>query len=166
MKNSKKATPDPDSLRELFENIPPYDAENESRQGQKTGDKTVSGIWVGRGQTRHLIPPEEIFKLAVIGCTNREICDWFGITESTLTFNFSAYLQKARSFMKQRLRRAQLKTALGGNPTMQIWLGKQMLSQRDTPVEEPNTTTLPQIVITREALEQAQQQDQEYLGDQ
>jgi len=29
------------------------------------------------------------------------------------------------------LRRAQIKTALDGNPTMQIWLGKQYLGQHD-----------------------------------
>jgi hypothetical protein len=31
-----------------------------------------------------------------------------------------------------RLRKAQLDAALGGNVTMQIWLGKQMLGQKDS----------------------------------
>lgn len=40
-------------------------------------------------------------------------------------------LEKGRANSKVSLRRAQWQAALGGNPTMLIWLGKQILGQRD-----------------------------------
>jgi len=39
---------------------------------------------------------------------------------------------------KTSLRRLQWQTARGGNPTMQIWLGKQYLGQRDKQEDENN----------------------------
>jgi len=44
---------------------------------------------------------------------------------------FSAAYEKGLENGKSSLRRIQWKSALGGNTTMQIWLGKQYLSQRD-----------------------------------
>ena len=44
---------------------------------------------------------------------------------------FSAAYEKGLENGKSSLRRIQWKSALGGNTTMQIWLGKQYLLQRD-----------------------------------
>ena len=44
---------------------------------------------------------------------------------------FCAAYEKGLENGKSSLRRIQWKAALGGNTTMQIWLGKQYLSQRD-----------------------------------
>jgi hypothetical protein len=44
---------------------------------------------------------------------------------------FSAAYEKGLENGKSSLRRIQWKAALGGNTTMQIWLGKQYLGQRD-----------------------------------
>src|SRR4030042_2129406 len=44
---------------------------------------------------------------------------------------FSAAYQKGLEHGKSSLRRIQWKAALGGNTTMQIWLGKQYLGQRE-----------------------------------
>jgi len=44
---------------------------------------------------------------------------------------FSAAYEKGLENGKSSLRRIQWKSALGGNTTMQIWLGKQYLQQRD-----------------------------------
>jgi hypothetical protein len=44
---------------------------------------------------------------------------------------FSAACEKGLENGKSSLRRIQWKAALGGNTTMQIWLGKQYLQQRD-----------------------------------
>jgi len=44
---------------------------------------------------------------------------------------FSAAYEKGLENGKSSLRRIQWKAALGGNTTMQIWLGKQYLQQRD-----------------------------------
>ena len=107
----------------------------------KSGSVTKEGIVVGRDKT--VVVPEEVYKLAKLHCTNREIAEWFGIEESTLKYNFSDIMAKGRTETKQALRRAQLKNALEGNTTMQIWLGKQMLGQREQPVSEDVSKILP-----------------------
>lgn len=110
---------------------------------RKTGTKTVEGVVVGRD--RQVIPPEEVFKLASIGCKDREIADWFGIDNNTLRYNFSVELVKGRESLKQSLRRTQLGVALNGNATMLIWLGKQYLGQSDTPIDTDHNQILPWV---------------------
>jgi hypothetical protein len=100
----------------------------------KTGTVTKEGIVVGRDKV--VVVPEEVYKLAKLHCTNREIAEWFGIEESTLKYNFSDIIIKGRSETKQALRRAQLKSALEGNTSMMIWLGKNILKQSDNPIDE------------------------------
>ena len=58
----------------------------------KTGEKTVQGLCVGRDKT--VVPPQEVFKLAQLGCKDNEIADWFGITDSTLRYQFTDELIK------------------------------------------------------------------------
>ena len=111
------------------------------RKQEKLGEKTVQGRVVGRNKT--VIPPEEVYKLAQIGCKNQEIADWFGIDENTLSYNFSVELLKGRENLKQSLRRAQLKLALSGNATMLIWLGKNILGQSENPFDSDAQEPLP-----------------------
>jgi hypothetical protein len=108
---------------------------------RKTGTKTVEGVVVGRDKT--VIPPEEVFKLAQIGCKDIEISDWFGIDSNTLRYNFSAELTKGRLALNQSLRRAQISLALSGNATMLIFLGKQYLGQSDNPIDTEHSQILP-----------------------
>ena len=108
---------------------------------RKTGTKTVEGVVVGRDQK--IIPPEEVFKLASIGCKDSEIGDWFGVDTNTLRYNFSVELLKGREALKQSLRRAQLTVALNGNPTMLIWLGKQYLGQSENVLDSSENQVLP-----------------------
>jgi len=49
---------------------------------------------------------------------------------------FCAAYEKGLENGKSSLRRIQWKAALGGNTTMQIWLGKQYLGQRDQTRQE------------------------------
>ena len=77
------------------------------------------------------IDPAEIEKLAAIGCTTSEIAAFLNCSKDTIEKRFSAVLQKGRENMKSSIRRMQYETAAGGNPTMQIWLGKQYLGQTD-----------------------------------
>ena len=114
---------------------------------RKTGTKTVEGVVVGRD--KHVIDPQEVFKLAQIGCKDIEIADWFGIDGNTLRYNFSVELTKGREALKQSLRRAQLQVALGGNPTMLIWLGKQYLGQSESPLDTSDTQILPWVDSTK-----------------
>ena len=115
--------------------IPNYDPEIEQRKKPKKGEITAEGIWVGTGETKKLVNPETVWLMAELGCSDREICDWLNITESTLKFNFSGYMTKARSQLRQKLRRAQIQLALSGNATMLIFLGKNILGQSDSPLD-------------------------------
>lgn len=62
----------------------------------------------------------------------------YGIT------TFSAYQQIKRREGLELLKRKQFDSAMSGNTTMQIWLGKQLLGQRDQ-IEQ--TITVPQVHI-------------------
>ena len=113
------------------------------RRDPKWGEVTVRGLVVGRGRNQKIVPPDDVYKLATMGCPDREIAEWYMISESTLRYNFSSYLTKARAQLKQRLRQAQLRTALDGNPTMLIWLGKNILGQTDNPYNSESNEPLP-----------------------
>ena len=119
-----------------------------SKPAGKTGPKpkelvemTVLGVVCGRD--KKIVPPEEVYKLAAIGCKDSEIANWFGIAYDTLKYNFTEELIKGREDVKIALRRAQLTTALEGNATMQIWLGKNILGQTDNPQETEANQPLP-----------------------
>ena len=114
-----------------------------SRKQPKMGTKTVSGVVVGRDKT--VIDPNEIYKLAQLGCTIEEMSDWFGVPRETIKYNFSDFIAKGRSETKQALRRAQIALALKGNATMLIWLGKNMLGQSENPLETDTAQVLPWI---------------------
>jgi len=88
-------------------------------------------IIVGRNNIP--VPPDEVELMAKIGCTDSEIADHFNIKDDTLRRNFADNITKGRSELKQRLRKAQLKVAFEGNPTMLIWLGKNILGQQESP---------------------------------
>lgn len=77
------------------------------------------------------IDPTEVKKLAAIGCKTSEIADWFGCSTDTIENRFSAELLKGRANVRLSLRRFQLQAAEQLNPTLLIWLGKQMLGQTD-----------------------------------
>lgn len=113
------------------------------RRDPKWGEVTKRGLVVGRGKTQRVVPPDEVYKLAAMGCPDREIAEWFDVSESTLRYNFSSYLTKARAHLKQRLRQAQLRTAFEGNPTMLVWLGKNILGQTDNPINTEDNKPLP-----------------------
>lgn len=102
---------------------------------------TITAKVVGRNKIP--IKPEEVFKLAAIGCKDLEICNFFGIDENTLTYNFDVELMTGRESMKQSLRRKQLEVAMAGNPTLLIWLGKNLLGQTDVPINTDDTKVLP-----------------------
>lgn len=92
------------------------------------------------------IPQKKVEQLAEFGCTNVEIASFYGCDEALIRKNYSENLTKGRSKGKIRLRQAQMKRALGdtdkdgnlknnGNPSLQIWLGKNMLGQSENPIE-------------------------------
>lgn len=76
-------------------------------------------------------------RLARIHCTNEEIASCLGIGKSywydliKRDAKLSDTIEKARDEGRASLRRLQWQNATQGNVTMQIWLGKQILSQND-----------------------------------
>lgn len=96
----------------------------------KWGERVILGIVVGRNKT--VVPPEEVEDLASLGCSDRDIANWFGINEDTLRYNFADYLLKGRENLKITLRRAMLKNAcVNLNAAVQIFLAKNMLGMSD-----------------------------------
>ena len=73
-----------------------------------------------------------------------EVCQFFDCDEVTLnrwckeTYGktFSQVFKDKKGVGKVSLRRSQYQLALKGNASMLIWLGKQYLGQRETPVDE------------------------------
>ncbi len=84
------------------------------------------------------IDVKQLENLARFGCTNIEIAQFFGCDESTIRKGYSEFLTKGRATQKLRLRQLQWKSAESGNVTMQIWLGKQILGQSETPIADDN----------------------------
>jgi len=113
------------------------------RKEVRKGIKEIEGHLVGRGDNQTVVPPEEIVKLARLGCTTEEMSDWFGVPVNTIKYNFSSEIAKGRAETKQSLRRAQISLALKGNATMLIWLGKNMLGQSDSPINSEENAPLP-----------------------
>lgn len=111
---------------------------------RKTDTLEVEGVVVGRD--KKIVPPTEVYKLAQLGCKDVEVAEWFGINAETLRYNFKAELTKGRESLKQSLRKAQIQCALGGNATMLIWLGKNLLGQSDNPIDSDQNLPLPWIV--------------------
>lgn len=116
---------------------------------KKTGPKpkqlveaTYTGLPVGRDNI--VVDPNEVKKLAALGCTNRDIGNFFGVKEDTIKNNFSAELIKGREEMKITLRRAMFENAcVKHNAALQIFLAKNMLGMSDQPVNTDDTKILP-----------------------
>jgi hypothetical protein len=66
-------------------------------------------------------------------CTQEEIANYLDISVRTLLRDdeFCHIYKKGLDKGKMSIRRQQYKSAEDGNVTMQIWLGKQYLNQRD-----------------------------------
>lgn len=82
---------------------------------------------------------ENIEKLCSLMCTADEIAYFMGVSIDTLSrrileahgCTFADYHKKHSVNAIVSLRRAQWQNALDGNATMQIWLGKQYLGQKN-----------------------------------
>jgi len=93
----------------------------------------------GDTPAKNKIVKETFEKLCGMWCTLIEIADFFGVSEDTVEswckdtyeMTFSDVYKKRSSQGNISLRRWQLKSAEKGNVTMQIWLGKQHLGQKE-----------------------------------
>ena len=97
------------------------------------------------------IDEEEVYKLAKLWCTQEEIAAHLNCSVDTLDRRFAEIIKKGKEDGKASLRRMQWRSAADGNVTMQIWLGKTILKQK----EEVNTDIGPKEIILRGSLPDA-----------
>ena len=126
--------------------LPEPDAPNPSKSGPKP-KKLVAvealGYELGRGLTKRVVNPDDVYKLAALGCNTLEIARWFDVNKDTLQYHFSDIIEKGREDLKHNLRRAMLKNAMGGNAALQIFLAKNYLGMSDNPTNSEANAPLP-----------------------
>ena len=103
-------------------------------------------------------------ELCKIQCTAEEIASVLGVSVDTIDRRlkeqeyqgFADYYKKFSDQGKKSLRRKQMEVALGGNVSMLIWLGKQLLGQSDKQEvrqeTEMNITAKTQAELVDEAM--------------
>jgi AraC-like DNA-binding protein len=116
-------------------------AQYPNRKTVKRGELTVTARVVGRDKT--LVPEDEVEHLAEIGSTDREIAQYYGVSESSFRYNFSDILTKGRCKLKQKLRQKMIQQALGGDRVLLIFLSKNYLGMSDNPIDTDDSTVLP-----------------------
>jgi AraC-like DNA-binding protein len=95
------------------------------------------------GRPKIEINEDQLEKLASILCTMEEMASFFGCSVDTLERNFADTIKKGKDKGRMSLRRLQFEKAQTGNTTMLIWLGKQMLGQKDKIETSENNDPLP-----------------------
>jgi AraC-like DNA-binding protein len=117
---------------------------NLGKRGPKTGH-TVEVIKLAKVVGRNKVPvvPEDVEHMAQLGCTDNEIAQYLGITDHSLRRNFQDELINGRHRLRTSLRQAQIRVALEGQPTMLVWLGKNLLSQNENGQANDDNRPLP-----------------------
>lgn len=90
-----------------------------------------------KGRPAIEIDTKEVTKLAYMQCTIPEMAAWFGVSVPTMERRVAkkdlhAIVEQGRCQGRMSVRRKQFQLLDEGNVTMAIWLGKQMLGQRDS----------------------------------
>lgn len=94
------------------------------------------------GRPRAVVDAAQLEQLAAINCSLAEMAAVMKCDQRTLTRRFAQVIKRGREVGTSSLKKAQFNLALKGNATMQIWLGKQLLGQRDqrdAPVGDPQS---------------------------
>ena len=113
------------------------------------------------GRPRLVFDLRQVEDLGKIQSTHSELAAVLGCSLDTVKDRLrndpeiSTAYQKGLEHGKSSLRRIQWKNALGGNTTMQIWLGKQYLGQTDRRITEVETR---QVERWQEQLQEAPQE--------
>lgn len=88
-----------------------------------------------------------IRRLAWIQCTNEEIAAVMQCSADTIENNYSGVVKTGRLMGKASLRRKQWLAASQLNPALLIWLGKQLLGQRDKLTDSGDGESLDEMLI-------------------
>lgn len=102
------------------------------------------------GRPKAVIDWNQVGKLLEAGASGVGIASTIGVDEGTLRkrcptdqkCSFSEFMQQKKAKGDELLRVAQFNTAMKGNVTMQIWLGKQRLGQADKTDNKTEITTV------------------------
>ena len=113
------------------------------------------GVRRGAGRKPINIDLLELEKLCSLQCTDDELAAWFAVSIRTIESRrkqpkFAEVMTRGRARGRISVRRAQMKMLEGGNAAIAVWLGKQLLGQRDvSPVElsGPNGQPLSMEII-------------------
>jgi hypothetical protein len=94
----------------------------------------------------------ELEKLCALGCTDEEIAGWFNVSTRTIerrrtNKRFSTIMERGKAKGRVSVRRAQMKMLEGGNATMGVWLGKNLLGQVDQVNYEINAQVTNAIIL-------------------
>jgi hypothetical protein len=90
----------------------------------------------GAGRKPALIDLAELEKLSVLQCSDEEIAAWFNVSLRTIQNRrkqpqFARVMNRGKAKGCISVRRAQMRLLEAGNATIAVWLGKNLLSQRD-----------------------------------
>ncbi len=78
------------------------------------------------------IDGEQVFKLAKVGLTQKDIAEFFECSQQTISERFAVEYHRARRYWKMSLRRAQfIRATRDRSDSMLIHLGKTYLGQGD-----------------------------------
>jgi hypothetical protein len=113
------------------------------------------------GRHRIIVDWEKVDKYLQAQCDGVSVASILGISADTLylrcveekEMTFTAYSAKKKAEGVQLLKAKQFQTAMSGNVTMQIWLGKQYAGQREK--AEVMNTGLPNISVVVDSPETA-----------
>jgi len=99
-----------------------------------------------RGRPKAELDLKAIEAAASIGCTQEEIGYIVGCSDRTIQKRADAHdaFRRGQASMRTSLRRLQWKKAQEGNVAMMIWLGKQILGQKER-VEETHREEVIEI---------------------
>ena len=111
---------------------------------KKVTKKTDGRCKLNQRALKKEISASGVFKLAQRFWTKSEIAAFYDCHSDTITNRFQDIFIKGQEQGKTKLRDVQMKSAMNGNVTMQIWLGKQYLKQTD---KQETDITLPTEII-------------------
>lgn len=100
------------------------------------------------------INESQVRQLAAINCSYAEMAAVLGCDESTLTRRFAQVIKEGREQGRMSLKRKQYEVAMGGNVTMLIWLGKQLLDQSEKVVQRTELSGQVKVERDQKAIEE------------
>lgn len=83
-----------------------------------------------------IIDEKLLFDLASIHCTMEEIAKIVNCSVDTLENRYSEVIKAGKAEGRASLRRMQFECAKTGNASMLIWLGKQLLGQKENYIDD------------------------------